>query len=149
MDQDTIKLFDAVKQGDLQQAAKLLEANPSLALQTDSSGTAALHYATLHGHIGIARLLVNKGSNINSIDPSTGATPTGWAIEYLREMGGFLAIELDDLAFAIQSGDEVWTTRFLHRFPSLRTAKHKDGRSFHEMAIHHGNSRIIALFEQL
>jgi hypothetical protein len=140
-------LFDAVKQGDLHQAETILEAHPQLVNQIDNTGATALHYAALYGYTSIARLLINKGADVNAIDASIGATPTGWAIEYLREMGGFLAIELDDFAYAIQSGDEVWAARFLQRFPSLRFAKHKDGKSFHEMAIHYGNSRIIALFE--
>lgn len=41
--------------------------------------------------------LVRQGAEINATDVEFGATPTGWAIEYLRELGGVLAIELNDL----------------------------------------------------
>jgi hypothetical protein len=37
-------------------------------------------------------------------------------------MGGFLGIELSDLAHAIERGDTEWVARFLRRFPALRTA---------------------------
>ena len=50
------------------------------------------------------RLLVDRGADINRVDLQFGATPAGWVIEYLREMGAFLAIELDDLAYAIEGG---------------------------------------------
>jgi len=46
----------------------------------------------------VVEFLVQYGAEINAIDAEFGATPTGWAIEYLREMGGFLGIELADLA---------------------------------------------------
>jgi hypothetical protein len=84
-------------------------------------------YATLHGHRQIVQLLLEPGADINSVDSRFGAAPTGWAIEYLGEMGGYLAIGLDDLAYAIQSGDTRWVARFLKRFPSLRQASDTKG----------------------
>jgi hypothetical protein len=61
-------------------------------------------------------------------------------------MGGQLAIELDDLAYAIQRGDSAWVARFLRRFPSLREAKDTHGTPFRQLARESGNREIAALF---
>jgi ankyrin repeat protein len=99
---DLANLIEAVQQGDLERVRAILDANVQLANQRDKSGAASLHDATLNGHGQVMRLLVERGAEINSTDSQFGVTPAGWAIEYLREMGGYLAIELDDLAHAIQ-----------------------------------------------
>lgn len=60
--------------------------------------------------------------------PSTTAafsTPAGWAIEYLRGLGGFLAMEIEDVILAIRQGDVGWVRRFLTRMPAL--ARCRDG----------------------
>ena len=106
-----------------------------------------LHYAALTGHRQVVQLLIERGAKINSTDGQFGATPTGWAIEYLREMGGYLTIELDDFAHAIQLGDARWVTRFLERFPALRKASDTHGRPFHQLARETGNREIARLFE--
>lgn len=92
------------------------------------------------------RLLLEQGADLNAVDSQFGATPVGWAIEYLREMGGFLAIELDDFGYAIQSGDTRWVARFLMRFPSLRHASDKNGTPFQRLAQESGNREIARLF---
>ena len=74
------------------------------------------------------------------------ATPAGWAIEYLRELGGFLAIELDDFAHAIRQGDVEWVRRFLRRFPALRAACDTQGKPFQLLAQKSGNQKIAELF---
>lgn len=91
-------------------------------------------------------MLVERGANLNSSDGRFGATPTGWAIEYLRELGGFLGIELNDLAYAIQMGDTRWVARFLQRFPSLREMSGTNGTPFRELARSSGNKEIAKLF---
>ena len=92
------------------------------------------------------QLLLERGADINSKDSQFGATPAGWAIEYLREMGGYLAIELDDLAYAIQLGDPRWVARFLKRFPSLRQARDTNGTPFQRLARESGKREIAGLF---
>jgi ankyrin repeat protein len=143
---DLENLIEAVKQGDRERVRTLLEADERLANQRDESGATPLHYATLNGHRQIVQLLVERGGDINRTDSQFGATPTGWAIEYLREMGGFLAIELDDLAHAIQAGDTRWVARFLKRFPSLRQASDTNGTPFQRLAGDSGNREIAGLF---
>ena len=143
---DLTALTDAVKQGDLGQVRTILDEKADLVLQRDESGATALHYATLTGHREIANLLLDRGAEINSADSKFGATPAGWAIEYLRERGASLAIELDDLAFAIERGDARWVARFLERFPALRRGSDTKGRRFQQLAQESGNPEITILF---
>lgn len=144
---DLANLMDAGKHGDLERVSAILDAHGELINQRDESGATCLHYATVHGHSRVARLLVERGAEINSADRRHGATPAGWAIEYLREMGGFLATELDDLAYAIKLGDARWVARFLTRFPSLRHASDTNGTPFKQLARESGRPEIIRLFE--
>jgi ankyrin repeat protein len=81
---DLENLIEAVKQGNLEPVRSILESDPRLANQKDKSGATPLHFATLHGHRPIVELLLERGANINSTDSQFGATPAGWAIEYLR-----------------------------------------------------------------
>jgi ankyrin repeat protein len=145
---DLENLIEAVKRGDRESVRAILESDDRLANQRDESGAAPLHYAALNGHREIAQLLLERGADINSTDSQFGATPAGWAIEYLREMGGYLAIELDDLAYAIQLGDIRWVERFLKRFPSLRQASDTNGTPFQRLARESGNQEIAGLFGQ-
>lgn len=143
---DLENLIEAVKQGDRESVNALLESDAGLANQRDESGATPLHYATFNGHREIVQLLLERGADINCTDGQFGATPAGWAIEYLREMGGYLAIELDDLAYAIQCGDTRWVARFLQRFPSLRQASDTNGTPFQRLARESGNREIVNLF---
>ena len=143
---DLAELIEAAKQGDLESVRGILQSNKGLATQRDESGATPLHYAALNGHRPIVRLLIEWGADINTTDSQFWATPTGWAIEYLREMGGHLAIELDDLAYAIQIEDVRWVARFLNRFPSLRHANDTKGTPFQRLARESGNREIARLF---
>ena len=93
------------------------------------------------------RLLVEAGADINATDAQFGATPAGWAIEYLRTMGAFLGIELSDFAYAIEKGDAEWVARFLKRFPALRHAKDTQGRAFKALADQAANEEIRRMFD--
>ena len=64
--------------------------------------------------------------------------------EYLRERGGYLAIELQDLAYAIELGDASWVARFLERFPTLRQGRDVNGKPFRELAEESGNPEVMA-----
>jgi len=57
----------------------------NLANLKDESGATPLHYAAIHGHRQIVRLLLERGADINATDSRFGANPAGWAIEYLRD----------------------------------------------------------------
>lgn len=140
------KLIEAAKRGDLAEVKSILPGHADLINQRDQSGATALHYAAFGGHRAVVRELVKHGAEINARDGKFGATPAGWAIEYLREMGGFLAIELSDMAHAIERGDVEWVKRFLGRFPALRGASDTQGRPFRLLAQQSGNQEIADLF---
>ena len=135
-----------VSTGDLEQVKKMLDTNNGLVNQRDESGATPLHYATLNGQQQIVRLLVERGAEINAPDGKFGATPSGWAIEYLRELNGHLAIELIDLAHAIKMKDVHWVARFLNRFPALRYASDTNGVPFRQRARESGDPEIATLF---
>jgi hypothetical protein len=91
-------------------------------------------------------LLLDRGADINCRDGQFDATPAGWAIEYLRERSGFLDIEMNDFAYAIEVGDARWVARFLKRFPALRESRGKNGKTFRQLADESGNPEVMALF---
>lgn len=141
-------LLDAVKRGDLEIVESLLDANVQLLNQRDESGATALHHAAFHGYREMVRLIVNRGAEVNSIDTQFGATPAGWAIEYIRELGGYLATDLDDLAYAIRQGDAGWVRPFLERFPDLRHSRDKQGKPFRQLAEESNSQEIRELFNR-
>jgi hypothetical protein len=139
-------LIDAAQHDNLQTAQSILDRNQDVVNKRDASGATALHYAALSGHRRIAKLLVERGADVNVRDGQFGATPTGWAVEYLRELGGHLAIELDDLAYAIQTRDSKWVKRFLARFPAMREGVYKNRTTFRQLAIQSADPNITELF---
>jgi hypothetical protein len=142
---DLAHLIEAIKRGDLERVIAILNFDDLLAHERDESAT-PLHYAAFTGHRQIVEALLERGANINSTDSRFGAIPAGWAIEYLRQRGAYLAIELDDLAYAIQIRDTRWVARFLERFPSLRQASDRNETPFQRLAGESGNAEIAELF---
>lgn len=140
------ELMDAVNQNDSARVQSALERNPELVHQRCNRGATALHVAALKGHAQISRMLIAQGADVNSRDDRFGATPAGWAIEYLREQGALLAIELDDLEFAIERRDTAWVARLIKRFPKLRNACAASGVPFRQTALQSGHDDLAALF---
>jgi ankyrin repeat protein len=145
---DIDALIEAAAKDDVNTARAMLERDRALVGGRDEAGATALHHAAFNGSRRVVRLLVERGADINARDAEFGATPAGWAIEYLRELGAHLAIELEDLAYAINNRDVVWVRRFLYRFPSLRDASYRDGTSFRELAVRSGDASIVELFNR-
>ena len=138
--------FAAIKAGDLDTVTELLDGDPTLLDVRDKAGATPLHYAALNGHREIVRLLVNKGADVNCVDREFGATPAGWAIEYLRELGAVLAIEIDDLVYAIEQRDARWVARILERFPRLNAQVDLHGIPVRTHAENCGDEGIASLF---
>ncbi|HSB55704.1 MAG TPA: hypothetical protein VLD58_15190, partial [Gemmatimonadales bacterium] len=88
------------------------------------------------------------GADINARDTRFGATPAGWAIEYLRQRGALLAIEIEDAARAIGEGNVPLTRLYLRRFPALRAAATADGTPLRLQARSSGNPELARLFEE-
>ena len=125
---ETEEFFDAVKRGDHDTVERMLRNDNQLAQSRDEEDATALHHAALKMHRKIVDLLLKNGADINARDNKNDTgTPAGWAIHPLREQGGLLAIEIDDLRFAIERGDVVWVERFLTRHPALARAVDRDG----------------------
>jgi ankyrin repeat protein len=141
------KLIEAAKQGAAEAVRAIVRSHPELINAKDETGATAIHYAAFDGRRDVVRLLVELGADINATDMRFEATPAGWAIEYIREMGGFLEIEMRDMAYAIERGDVDWVARFLKRFPQFRGASDSHGTPFRELAAQAGNKEIARLFE--
>ena len=139
--------FAAVDRRDSGEARRLLAEEPALARARDTSGATALHHAAFNGDRELAELLLSAGAEVNSRDATHGATPTGWAAEFWRERGGLLAIEIDDVLFAIRRGDDEWVGRLVERLPALRHAVSRDGVSLALHAKASGNTRLMRYFE--
>ena len=135
-------LIDAARRGIVDNLTAILRRHPELVSERDDTGATAMHYAAFGGHRDAVRLLLEAGADINATDAQLGATPAGWAIEYLREMGGLLGIELSDFAYAIEKGDAHWVARFLKRLPALRHASDTQGRPFRTLARESENAEI-------
>ena len=116
---NTKDFFDAVERGDKDTVANMLKSDSSLAVAFDDDGATALHHAAFYGHREIVELLHDAGADINARDKTHGATPAGWAIHYLRERGALLAIEIEDVRFAVERGDVAWVERLVARHPWL------------------------------
>jgi len=143
---DLKDLIEAIEQDDPDRIRAIVEINREVLNQEDEHGATALHYAAMKGNRQTVSLLFERGADINKTDAEYGATPAGWAIEYLRELGAHLAIELNDLAYAIKEKDVRWVARFLKRFPDLLNAAHTNGKTFRELAHESGSAEIIKLF---
>jgi ankyrin repeat protein len=73
-------LVDAVSRGDVDAAAAILDAEPSLARQ-EQGGATPLHYAAVHGQQAAVDLLIDRGADLEALDQEYGAAPIGWANE--------------------------------------------------------------------
>lgn len=140
-------LFAAVRARSHQLVREVIQRRPESVTARDSDGATALHYATENGDREIVAALLEAGADINARDLRFGATPAGWAIEYLRQRGGLLGIEIEDAKFAIVNGDEPFVRRYLSRFPALRNAVDRNGTTLKQHAKDSGNQQISHLFD--
>ena len=141
------EFFSAVESGSIGRVRELLTSDPALARVKDDEGATPLHYATENGHRDIVNLLQETGADINARDDRFHATPTGWAIEYLRGLGGLLAVEIEDTLFAIQERDVRWVRRLLVRWPVLAKAADLQGKALAQHASESGHEEIARLFK--
>jgi ankyrin repeat protein len=146
MDAST-EFFQAVASGNVERVRAALASDPGFARVKDHDGATPLHYACLNGHRPIVLALLEHGADVNTRDGRFDATPAGWAIEYLREAGGLLAMEIDDVLFAIRQKDAEWVRRFVRRLPALAHASDAQGVQLAEYARASGSDEIARLFD--
>ena len=115
----TNPLFDAVRSGDRERVKHILKSDPDSVRARDAGGATPLHHAAERGDREIANLLIDAGADINARDGKFGATPAGWAIEYLRERGALLGMEIEDVNYAVENGDTALVGRYVTRLPAL------------------------------
>ena len=139
-------LIDAVLRADLKTVHAILAADPNAVHARDATGATALHYATESGNRDIVTALLDAGADINARDARFNGTPAGWAIEFLRERGALLGMEIDDVAYVISIGNEAMVERYLTRLPALRDAADRAGVPLKTLANRSGNAAIAKLF---
>jgi len=145
---ESAEFFAAVKSADMARVRELLVSDPALVRATDDEGATALHHAAERGHRDVVRLLLENGATVNARDDRFDATPMGWAVEYLRGLGGLLAVEIEDMLFAIREGDVRWVRRLLARRDALAGATDAWGKPLSEYATECGNEEIAHLFRE-
>jgi ankyrin repeat protein len=64
------RIFRAAKEGSTQDAVRLLDAHPTL-LEEEGTKDMLLIEAVEHGHLGVVRLLVERGADINICAPGS------------------------------------------------------------------------------
>jgi hypothetical protein len=141
---DSAEYFRAADSGLVERVRQLLADRPDLIDARDGDGATALHHAAFHGHQDLVRFLVASGAELNVRDAEHHATPTGWAIHYLRELGGLLAIEIEDVLYAIERHDAAWVDRLVRRHPALIDAVDRTGKP---LAVHARESGVEAIAE--
>jgi hypothetical protein len=138
-------LFDAIRDADAARVREILDRHPQTVHARDEHGATPLHHAAELGNHAIAGMLLDAGADINARDARFGATPAGWAIEYLRMRGAVLGMEIEDVAYAIAKGDVQLTERYLRRLPALRDAVDRAGTPLKTLAA--ANREIARLFD--
>jgi ankyrin repeat protein len=146
---DASDFVTAAAAGDLPKVREILAGTPSLLNTKDREGATALHVAALNARQEVVRYLVAQGAEVNARDEKFGATPTGWALEYLRELGGCLAMEIEDALTAIRQNDVGWLGRFLRCTPALAECADSEGKPLATHAKETGNADIQKLFDEV
>ena len=144
---DIQAFFSEVERGDLETVRAMVSAAPKLVRTRDATGATPLHVAALQGHRAVVELLLASGAAVNARDDEFGATPAGWAIEYLREHGALLGVEIEDALFAIRRGDAALVERLVTRHPALRSAVDREGTPLADHAAA-ADAAIGQLFER-
>jgi ankyrin repeat protein len=146
MHNDMRPFFDAVEGGDTERVTRMLDQRPELVRARDDAGATGLHHAAFHGHRSIVNLLIARGADVNARDGEHDATPSGWAIHYFRELGGLLAVEIEDTLYAIRNRDVPWVERLVTRHPALIDATDLKGKPLADHASESGVDSIARLF---
>jgi len=146
---DLKQLLLAIENDDADVVRLLIAMDPALLHARDEDGATPLHCAAYFGRRAIVELLLKAGADLNARDTTYGATPAGWAIHYLRERGALLAIEIEDVLFAIRRGDAEWVERLVTRHPWVADAVDREGKPLAAHAAESGHAGIAELFARI
>jgi len=144
----TKALINAIERGDIAEVRALLASHPELARERDDTGATGLHYAAFNANRAMIDALLAAGADVNARDDRHGATPAGWAVHSMRERGGLLSIEIEDVRYAIEREEVDWVERLVTRHPALVDAVDRNGTPLREHALARGNPRIQQLFDR-
>ncbi|HEX8172060.1 MAG TPA: ankyrin repeat domain-containing protein [Thermoanaerobaculia bacterium] len=136
----TVDLIEAVRARDRERVRAILASDPAAVHARNDDGATALHYAAELGDRECVELLLDAGADLNARDARFGATPAGWAIEYLRMRGALLGTEIEDALDAIRRGDAELLERSLTRWPALADARDRDGTPLRDHAARAGGA---------
>lgn len=112
----------AVKQGNAEAVAELVDRHSPLARVADENDKTGLHWAAERDHVEVARVLLDTGADLEAVT-SWGATPLDWAavmgstrvadLLLARGAGGFTLViaaalgKLDDVRAVLESGADL------------------------------------------
>jgi ankyrin repeat protein len=99
-------LFAAAKDGNLQNARNAIRQGANVkARDTSLMRCTPLRWASLYGHLEVAKLLVENGADVNARDHRKGVAPLRWAVEH-PEMVKLL---IENGAEVDATDDDGWT----------------------------------------
>ena len=96
-----MNFWDAVRLGQVERLAELINQGTAYPSQKDSKQISALHWAAMAGRTEVIEFLVEKGADLNAVDSWYGSTPLHFAcflgqagsVYTLQELGGNPMIE--------------------------------------------------------
>lgn len=77
--QRVVELHEAVGGGDIEAVASLLE---EVDVNAQLNGRTALYFAAIKGHVGMVKLLLERGADVNAVRQSDGSTALHGAVEH-------------------------------------------------------------------
>jgi ankyrin repeat protein len=120
--QDATPLLMAARTGRADVIALLLDLGTPINL-TDANGESALHAAAWTDSVPIARLLIERGAEIDARDRRFNSTPLGWASHfYKQQLTDYLSTVSSDLFSLVAVGAVDRVRSLLDAQPSLAKA---------------------------
>jgi uncharacterized protein len=151
--QETKKdIYDIARKGTVAEATALIASNPKLVLEANKDGFSALVLAIYRGNNEVAKLLVDKGSDING-NSDMGSPLMAAVVKGNNEMAKFLlekkanpnladANGITALIYAVQF-QNMEVLELLLKNKANKAHQDKQGKTAFEHAAFSGNEKII------